>query len=63
MVKNPATSTADERDMGSNPWVRKIPWSRKWQPTPVLLPGGSPGQRSLAAIVHGVTKSWTRLSD
>ena len=24
-----------------NPWVRKIPWSRKWQPTPVFLPGES----------------------
>ena len=22
-----------------NPWVRKIPWRRKWQPTPVFLPG------------------------
>ena len=31
----------------SNPWIRKIPWSRKWQPTPVLLPGESHGQRSL----------------
>ena len=30
-----------------NPWVRKIPWSWKWQPTPVFLPGESPGQRSL----------------
>ena len=30
-----------------NPWVRKIPWRRKWQPTPVLLPGESHGQRSL----------------
>ena len=29
-------------------WVRKIPWSRKWQPTPVFLPGESHGQRSLA---------------
>ena len=28
-------------------WVQKIPWSRKWQPTPVLLPGRSHGQRSL----------------
>ena len=28
-------------------WVRKIPWRRKWQPTPVFLPGGSHGQRSL----------------
>ena len=30
-----------------NPWVRKIPWSRKWEPTPVSLPGESHGQRSL----------------
>ena len=25
-----------------------VPWRRKWQPTPVFLPGKSPGQRSLA---------------
>ena len=30
-----------------NLWVRKIPWRRKWQPTPVLLPGESHGRRSL----------------
>jgi len=30
-----------------NPWVGKISWSRKWQPTPVFLPGESHGQRSL----------------
>ena len=30
-----------------NPWVGKIPWRRVWQPTPVLLPGKSHGQRSL----------------
>ena len=29
-------------------WVGKIPWERKWQPTPVFLPGESRGQRSLA---------------
>ena len=29
------------------PWVRKIPWSRKWQCTPVFLPGNFCGQRSL----------------
>ena len=29
------------------PWVRKIPWRRKWQPTPGFLPGESHGQRSL----------------
>ena len=31
-----------------NPWVGKISWRRKWQPTPVFLPGESRGQRSLA---------------
>ena len=31
-----------------NPWVGKMPWRRKWQPTPVFLPGKSHGQRSLA---------------
>ena len=30
-----------------DPWVGKIPWKRKWQPTPVLLPRESHGQRSL----------------
>ena len=30
-----------------DPWIRKIPWRRKWPPTPVLLPGESHGQRSL----------------
>ena len=29
------------------PWVRKIPWRKKWHPTPVFLPGKSQGQRSL----------------
>ena len=31
-----------------DPWLRKIPWRRVWQPTPVFLPGKSHGQRSLA---------------
>ena len=33
---------------GFNSWVGKIPWRRKWQPTPVFLPGEPHGQRSLA---------------
>ena len=32
-----------------NPWVRKTPWRKKWQPTPVFLPGEFQGQRSLAS--------------
>ena len=30
-----------------DPWVRKIPWRREWQPTPLFLPEESHGQRSL----------------
>ena len=30
-----------------HPWVGKIPWCRKWQPTPVFLPGKFHGQTSL----------------
>ena len=30
-----------------DPWVGKIPWKRKWQPTPIFLPEKSHGQRSL----------------
>ena len=36
------------RRYGFNSWVRKIPWRRARQPTPVFLPGESRGQRSLA---------------
>ena len=32
---------------GFDPWVWKIPWRRKWQPTPVFLPEESQGRRSL----------------
>ena len=43
------------RRCGFHPWVRKIPWRRKWQTTPVFLPGKSHGQRSL-----GVYSPWGR---
>ena len=36
------------RRHGLDPWVKKIPWRRKWKSTPVFLPGKSHGQRSLA---------------
>ena len=35
------------RRPGFGPWVGKIPWKRQWQPTPVVFPGKSHGQRSL----------------
>ena len=49
--------TCQYRRLRFDPCVGKIPWRRKWQPAPVLLPGKSHGQRSLAATVHGVVKS------
>ena len=30
-----------------DPWIRKVPWRRKWKPTPVFLPGKSHAERSL----------------
>ena len=45
----------------------EVPWRKKWQPTPVLLPRKSHGRRSLVSMgspgVHGVAKGRTRLSD
>ena len=40
-------SACNAEDPGFDPWVGKIPWRRKWQPTPVFLPEKSHGQRSL----------------
>ena len=42
-------STCQCRKLRLDPWVRKIPWKRKWQPTPVFLPGKSYGKRSLVS--------------
>ena len=53
---------------GFDPWIGKIPWRRKWQPTPVFLPGESwteepGGLESWQATVHRIAKSWTGLND
>ena len=47
VVKNPPAKAEDKRH-GFDPCVRKIPWRRAWQPTPVFLPGESYGQRTLS---------------
>ena len=44
---NGKESTCQCRRYGFDPWVRKIPWRRKWQPAPVFLPGESHGRKSL----------------
>ena len=54
MVKNLSVNAGDTRD----PWVRKIPRRRKWQPTPVFLPG-----EFWRATVPKVAKSRTQLSN
>ena len=46
--KEPACQCRRHKGLGFDPWVGKIPWRKKWQPTPVFLPGESHGQRSLA---------------
>ena len=46
-VKNQRADAAICRRCGFDPWVGKIPWRRKWQCIPVLLPGESHRQRSL----------------
>ena len=45
--KEPACQCRRHKRQGFDPQVRKIPWRRAWQPTPVFLPGESHGQRSL----------------
>ena len=50
VVKNPPANAGDARDMG------KLPWRRRWQPTPVFLPGKSHGQRSLVGYSPWVCK-------
>ena len=43
---------------GLDPWFRKTPWRRKWQPILVLLPGKFHGQRSLVGYSPWGRKEW-----
>ena len=49
------------RRCGFDPWIGKIPWKRKWQLTPVFLPGESHGQRSLAGYSPRAHKESTTI--
>ena len=53
--KEPVCQSRRHKRCGFKPWVRKIPWKRKWQLTPVFLPGESHGQRSPVGL-HTVHK-------
>jgi len=58
VVKEPACQCRRRKRCRFDPWVRKIPWRRKWQPTPVFLePGESHGQRDQWAMVHSIAES------
>ena len=60
VVKNMSANAGDAGDTGlitgPSHWVKKIPWKRKWQPTPVFLPGKSHRPRSLAGYSPGGCK-------
>ena len=47
VVKNRPANLGDSKRHKFDTGIRKIPWRRAWQPTPVFLPGESHGQRSL----------------
>ena len=56
--KNLPANAGDRRD----PWVSKIPWRRKWQPTPVFSPGNPMDREAWQATAHGVAKNQTQPS-
>ena len=64
--KVPTCQCRKHRRLGFHPWVRKIPWRRAWQPTPVFLPEESPwtevpgGLRSIGS--QRVGHDWSNLT-
>ena len=54
-----STCQLQETRVPFHPWVRKIPWRRTCQPTPVFLPGDSTDRGAWWATVHRVGKSRT----
>ena len=61
-VKNPP-AMQETQEIRVRSLAREDPWRRKWQPTPVFLPGKSMDRGVWWATVHGVAESWTRFSD
>ena len=56
-----STDSSPKKTWLTNTWKHAQHWRRKWQPTPVFLPGESCGQRSLEGTVHRVAQSQTWL--
>ena len=62
LVKGSTYQCRGHRRHRFNPWVGKIPWKRKRQPTPVLLPGEFHGQRRMVGYSPGgLQKNQTHL--
>ena len=59
--KEPACQYRRQKRHVFDSWVGKIPWRKKWQPTPVFLHGESNGRGVWGAAVHRVTESQTQL--
>ena len=59
--QEPVCQCRRHKRWGFDPWVGKIPWRRKWQPTPVFLPGKPHGQKSPAGYSpQGHTETWLK---
>ena len=58
LIAQSVKSACNAGDLGLIPGSGRSPWRRKWQPTPVVLPGESHGQRSLAGY-----SPWLQESD
>ena len=63
VVKNPSASAGDIRDVGSIPGLGRSPGRGHGYPLQYSFPENSMDRGAWRAIVIGVAKSWTRLSD
>ena len=62
--KESACQSRRRKRRAFSPWVRKIPWRRAWQPTPVFLPGKSPWTEEPGGLQSmEVAKNQTQLRD
>ena len=61
--EEPTCQCRRRKRRGLDPWTRKVPWRRKWHPTPVFLSGEALGQKSLVGCSpwgHNRTRLSTR---
>ena len=56
-VKNPPANSGAVGDAGSNPWVGKIPWRKKWQPLQYSYQENPIDKGAWWATIHGVAES------